>query len=284
VFEPRLHPSFPEYLPPRQPRVKVLTIGTFFLSVFLAINGGLSELIAQQPKDADGKFINPNNKLGQGALAGRSWLPENDDGRKYHMLMLPSPSRCLANYLFSVVYSFTYTPLQGVYPAENLTSSTRAKGLAASGIIVSLFGFINTYAGPIALERMKNRYIFVFVVWDLIETAIWWFCGVETVGRTIEEWVLLVQCLESRMTRIAKPYYFLPAQVGRDLQPEVPAIRLAKEGHCRQDQRGHDRSGRRVIQLHSSHAAGDAQVRAFAPCASCIKRNRVFVRFVTLIL
>ena len=101
------------------------------------------------------------------------------------LIGLPIP----ANYLFSVVYSFTYTPLQGVYPAENLTSTTRAKGLAASGIIVSLFGFINTYAGPIALERMKNRYIFVFVVWDLIETVIWWFCGVETVGRTIEECV-----------------------------------------------------------------------------------------------
>jgi hypothetical protein len=151
-----------------------------------------------------------------------------------------------------------------------LTSSTRAKGLAASGIIVSLFGFINTYAGPIALERMKNRYIFVFVVWDLIETAIWWFCGVETVGRTIEEWVSLVQCLDCRMTRIAKPYPFLSAQVGRDLQPELPSVRLPKEGHCRQDQRGHDRSGRRVIQLHSSHAAGDGagpSIRSL--CFSC---------------
>lgn len=71
----------------------------------------------------------------------------------------------------SQVYSFSYTPLQGVYPSENLTSTTRAKGLGASGIIVSLFGFINTYAGPIALERMKNRYIFVFVGWDLVEVS-----------------------------------------------------------------------------------------------------------------
>jgi hypothetical protein len=117
---------------------------------------------------------------------------------------------------------------------------------------------------------MKNRYIFVFVVWDLIETAIWWFCGVETVGRTIEEWVSLVQCLDCRMTRIAKPYPFLSAQVGRDLQPELPSVRLPKEGHCRQDQRGHDRSGRRVIQLHSSHAAGDGagpSIRSL--CFSC---------------
>lgn len=52
---------------------------------------------------------------------------------------------------------------------------------------MSLFGFINTYAGPIALQRMKNRYIFVFVGWDLVETVIWYFCGVETQGKTIEE-------------------------------------------------------------------------------------------------
>ena len=144
-----------------QPRIKVLTIGTFILSIFLGINGCLSELIAAGPKDPQtGKVIITNKGYGQGALA--------------------------ANYLFGVVYAFTYTPLQGVYPAENLTSTTRAKGLAASGIIVNLFGFINTYAGPIALRNMKNRYIFVFCAWDLIETAIWWFCGVETVGYTVE--------------------------------------------------------------------------------------------------
>lgn len=145
----------------RLPRVKTLTFGTFGLACCLAVNGALSEAIAQQPVDANGDIINPNNSLGQGAL--------------------------FANYMFSVVYSFTYTPLQGVYPSENLTNTTRAKGLGASGIIVSLFGFINTYAGPIALEKMKNRYIFVFVGWDLVETAIWWFCGVETQGKTIEE-------------------------------------------------------------------------------------------------
>lgn len=137
-----------------------MTIGTFILAIFLGINGGLSEVIAAGPKDAKGNPIITNPAFGQGALA--------------------------ANYLFGVVYAFTYTPLQGVYPAENLTSTTRAKGLAASGIIVNLFGFINTYAGPIALRNMKNRYIFVFCGWDLIETAIWWFCGVETVGYTVE--------------------------------------------------------------------------------------------------
>lgn len=82
-----------------------------------------------------------------------------------------------------ITVAFAYTAIQGIYPAENLTSSTRAKGLAASGIIVSLIGFINTYAGPIALQNMKNRYVFVFVGWDAIETLCWYLFGVETVGK-----------------------------------------------------------------------------------------------------
>jgi hypothetical protein len=49
---------------------------------------------------------------------------------------------------------FTYTPLQGVIPVESLETTTRAKGLAGSGIIVSAFGFINSFAGPYALQNI----------------------------------------------------------------------------------------------------------------------------------
>jgi len=50
--------------------------------------------------------------------------------------------------------SFTYTPLQAVIPTESLETTTRAKGLAGSGIIVSAFGFINSFAGPYALGNI----------------------------------------------------------------------------------------------------------------------------------
>lgn len=59
-------------------------------------------------------------------------------------------------FLFNFVYTFGYTPLQGVYPVENLENTARAKGMALSGVIVSIVGFINTYAGPIALQNIKN--------------------------------------------------------------------------------------------------------------------------------
>jgi hypothetical protein len=54
-------------------------------------------------------------------------------------------------------------------------------------VIVGLVGFINTYAGPIALKNIKYNYIFIFVAWDCVEALLWYLLGVETVGRTLEE-------------------------------------------------------------------------------------------------
>ena len=51
----------------------------------------------------------------------------------------------------------------------------RAKGLAASGVIVSAMGFINQFAGPYALQNIKNNYMYVFVGWDFIESILWYF-------------------------------------------------------------------------------------------------------------
>ncbi|KAK4454499.1 lactose permease [Podospora aff. communis PSN243] len=143
----------------RMPRRKVLVFGTLLCAVCLACNAGLSTVLSQQPPD------NINLSYGQGALA--------------------------TYFLFNIVFSFTYTPLQGVIPTEALETTIRAKGLAASGIIVSAMGFINQFAGPIALKNIKHNYVYVFVAWDCIEAACWYFFGVESQGRTLEqlEWV-----------------------------------------------------------------------------------------------
>ncbi|KAK3362404.1 general substrate transporter [Lasiosphaeria hispida] len=142
----------------RMPRRKVLIIGTFLCAAALAANSGLTEVLGQQGETKDLNY-------GKGALA--------------------------SYFLFNVIFSFTYTPLQGVIPTEALETTMRAKGLAASGIIVSAMGFINQFAGPIALGNIGYRYVYVFVGWDVIETIIWYFFCVESQGRTLEqlEWV-----------------------------------------------------------------------------------------------
>lgn len=64
-------------------------------------------------------------------------------------------------FLFNIIFSFTYTPLQGVIPTEALETTTRAKGLAFSSVIVNAMGFINQFAGPIALGNIEYKYIYV---------------------------------------------------------------------------------------------------------------------------
>lgn len=134
----------------RMPRRTVLVYGTFAIALLLAVNGGASDGLQ--------KYSNPDKTVQE---AGKSLA-----------------QTALAFYfLFNTVYSFVYTPLQGIIPAEALDTNLRAKGLAASGMIVGLFGFINQFAGPIAIHNIGTNYIWVFVVWDMIESVCWYFFG-----------------------------------------------------------------------------------------------------------
>ncbi|KAJ6481655.1 hypothetical protein C8R45DRAFT_1002552 [Mycena sanguinolenta] len=46
---------------------------------------------------------------------------------------------------------------------------------------------VNDYAGSIEFRSIAWKYILVWAVWDVVETAVIWFCAVETKGRTLEE-------------------------------------------------------------------------------------------------
>jgi len=148
------------FLADKMPRRPVLVLGTLACAILLGINSGLSALLAKEQAAGDIK-----TSVSQGALA--------------------------AYFLFNCMFSFTYTPLQAAVPTEALETTTRAKGLALSGIIVNAVGFINTFAGPIALQNIGYKYIYIFVGWDCVEALMWFLFGVESQGRTLEEleWV-----------------------------------------------------------------------------------------------
>ncbi|KAJ5938119.1 hypothetical protein N7454_004461 [Penicillium verhagenii] len=141
----------------RMPRRPVLIFGTLACAIAMAINAAISEPIAKTGSISHSK--------GQAALA--------------------------FYYLFNVIFSFTYTPLQGVMPAEALETTTRAKGLALSGFMVSCISFISQFASPIGLGNISTNYFWIFVGWDLLEVVFWYFFCVESQGRTLEEleWV-----------------------------------------------------------------------------------------------
>lgn len=108
-------------------------------------------------------------------LAINSGLSAAIDSQGDNVITSYAQGGLAAYFLFNVIFSFTYTPLQAVVVTEALETTERAKGLAASGVIVSAMGFINQFAGPIALYNIQYRYIYVFVGWDVIESIIWYF-------------------------------------------------------------------------------------------------------------
>lgn len=80
-------------------------------------------------------------------------------------------------YIFGITYSFSYTPLQALYPVECLAYETRAKGMGMYNLFVNIAMFFNTYAIPTVWERIKWRFYFVYIAWDVFETAFiyfWW--------------------------------------------------------------------------------------------------------------
>ncbi|PPR01740.1 hypothetical protein CVT24_001560 [Panaeolus cyanescens] len=90
-------------------------------------------------------------------------------------------------YLFMVVFSFGWTPMQALYPAEVLSYEARAKGLAFLGVITQLASLINTFGLPVALQRIGWKVYLVFLVWDVFEVIVIYFFVVETKGFTLEE-------------------------------------------------------------------------------------------------
>ncbi|KAJ5687789.1 hypothetical protein N7536_010408 [Penicillium majusculum] len=145
------------YFTDRMRRRPVLIFGTLACAIALGINAGILQEVANTG------FISKNK--GKAALA--------------------------FYYLFNVVFSFTYTPLQGVIPAEALETTTRSKGLALSGFMVSSISFISQFATPIGLANISTNYFWIFVGWDVVESIFWYFFCVESQGRTLEqlEWV-----------------------------------------------------------------------------------------------
>ncbi|KAI9164190.1 Lactose permease-like protein [Paramyrothecium foliicola] len=90
-------------------------------------------------------------------------------------------------FLYGVFSSFTWSPLQALYPAEILSNEIRAKGMAAQSFISGLAGFINMYATPVALGNIGWKTYTIFLVFHAVHWVMMYFVTVETKGRSLEE-------------------------------------------------------------------------------------------------
>lgn len=90
-------------------------------------------------------------------------------------------------FIFGAVYSIGLTPLQALYPVEVLSFEMRAKGMAFSALAVNAGGMLNQFAWPIALSKIKWKTYIVFVVWNAVQSTVFYFMMPETKNRTLEE-------------------------------------------------------------------------------------------------
>ncbi|KAJ7109711.1 general substrate transporter [Mycena crocata] len=90
-------------------------------------------------------------------------------------------------YLFMVVFSFGWTAMQALYPAEVLSYEVRAKGLAFLGICSQSASLITTFGMPSAIQALGWKIYLVYMAWDAFEFLVIYFFVVETKGLTLEE-------------------------------------------------------------------------------------------------
>jgi len=90
-------------------------------------------------------------------------------------------------YMFGIVYSIGFTPLQALYPVEVLSFEMRAKGMAFSSLAVNAAGLLNQFAWPVSLAAIGWRTYIIFVIWCAIQAVVIFFFIPETKNRTLEE-------------------------------------------------------------------------------------------------
>ncbi|KAH6661953.1 general substrate transporter [Plectosphaerella plurivora] len=88
---------------------------------------------------------------------------------------------------YGIFWSFCWTPLQALYPAEILHNEIRAKGMAAKGFISGIASFINTYGTSVSLKHIGWKTYTIFLVLHFVHLALMYISCVETKERTLEE-------------------------------------------------------------------------------------------------
>lgn len=59
--------------------------------------------------------------------------------------------------------------------------------MAASGLFSGVSGFINTYAIPVALQKIRRKTYTIFLIMHFVECGLMYLALVETKGRSPEE-------------------------------------------------------------------------------------------------
>lgn len=114
-------------------------------------------------------------------ITGTSKLAKDDDNQA------AANTTVAFIFIFGVVFSFGWTPLQSMYIAETLPTATRAKGTAIGNLASSAASTVIQYSSGPAFEKIGYYFYIVFVFWDLFEAVFIYYFFPETKDRTLEE-------------------------------------------------------------------------------------------------
>lgn len=89
-------------------------------------------------------------------------------------------------YVFGVVFSFAYTSMQPVYPAEVLTTQMRAKGMIFYQIFFNLSGGTLIFTTSIAMKNIGIYFYVFFIFWNSFSCSIIYFFFIETKSKSLE--------------------------------------------------------------------------------------------------
>lgn len=90
-------------------------------------------------------------------------------------------------FIYNLVFSVGWGPLQVTYVVEILPYNLRARGLVLYNLFVALALIFNQYANPIGIENSGWKYYITYDVWLLVELVVVYFLFVETSKLSLEE-------------------------------------------------------------------------------------------------
>lgn len=88
-------------------------------------------------------------------------------------------------FIFDIVNACGFTSVQVLYVIEVLSFEMRAKGYAFTAIFVNGAGIINSYAWPVALDKIGWKTYVVLMFWCLFQAVVIYLIIPETRYRTV---------------------------------------------------------------------------------------------------
>lgn len=90
-------------------------------------------------------------------------------------------------FLFQGAYSFGWTPILYLYPAEVLNYPIRANGMGVFQFFLNGAALLMVFTMPISLANIAWKTYMINGAWDVIVVLLLWYYWVETKGKTLEE-------------------------------------------------------------------------------------------------